>query len=58
MIDRNELAEELVLRENVRKAIRHVLRAKAERTLNEETELRSIIRNLLESQSAVAVPHE
>jgi hypothetical protein len=54
MIDRNELAEELVLRENVRKAIRHVLRAKAERALNEETELRSIIRNLLESQSAVA----
>ena len=54
MIDRKELAEELILRENVRMAIQHVLRAKKQRVLKEDIELRSIIRDLLEGQSAVA----
>ncbi len=54
MIDRKEFAEELMLRENVRKAIRHVLNKKETKRLNEEKELRSVIRSLLEGQSAVA----
>ncbi len=54
MIDRKELAEELILRENVRMAIRHVLRTKEQKALKEDIELRSIIRDLLEGQSAVA----
>jgi hypothetical protein len=54
MIDRKEFAEELMLRENVRKAIRHVLNKRETKRLNEEKELRSIIRRLLEGQSAVA----
>jgi len=54
MIDRKEFAEELMLRENVRNAIRHVLNKRKTNKLNEEKELRSIIRTLLESQSAVA----
>ena len=54
MIDRKEFAEELMLRENVRNAIRHVLGKRKTKRLNEEKELRSIIRTLLESQSAVA----
>jgi hypothetical protein len=54
MIDRKEFAEELMLRENVRKAIRHVLNRRETKRLNEEKELRSVIRRLLEGQSAVA----
>ena len=54
MIDRKEFAEELMLRENVRKAIRHVLNKRETKRLNEEKELRSVIRKLLEGQSAVA----
>jgi len=54
MIDRKEFAEELMLRENVRKAIRHVLGKRKTKKLNEEKELRSVIRKLLEGQSAVA----
>ena len=54
MIDRKEFAEELMLRENVRKAIRHVLNKRETKRLNEEKELRSVIRRLLEGQSAVA----
>jgi hypothetical protein len=54
MIDRKEFAEELMLRENVRKAIRHVLNRRETKRLNEEKELRSVIRSLLEGQSAVA----
>ena len=54
MIDRKEFAEELMLRENVRKAIRHVLGKRKSKRLNEEQELRSVIRKLLEGQSAVA----
>jgi hypothetical protein len=54
MIDRKEFAEELMLRENVRKAIHHVLNKRETKRLNEEKELRSVIRRLLEGQSAVA----
>jgi hypothetical protein len=54
MIDRKEFAEELMLRENVRKAILHVLNKRETKRLNEEKELRSVIRRLLEGQSAVA----
>jgi hypothetical protein len=54
MIDRKEFAEELMLRENVRKAIRHVLNKRQTKASNEEKELRSIIRSLAEGQSAVA----
>lgn len=54
MIDRKEFAEELMLRENVRKAIRHIINKKDTKRLNEEKKLRSIVRSLLEGQSAVA----
>ena len=54
MIDRKEFAEELMLRENVRKAIRHIIKKKDTKRLNEEKKLRSIVRSLLEGQSAVA----
>ena len=54
MIDRNEFAEELILRENVRKAIRHVLNKRNKKQLSEEKELRRYIRDLFESQAAVA----
>ncbi len=58
MIDRNELAEELLLRENIRKAIKIVLNKRERITLqelNEEQKLRTIIRDLLkEGQAAVA----
>jgi hypothetical protein len=57
MIDRKEFAEELVLRENVREAIKVVL-AKREKTKlvekQQESELRDIIRSLLPESSAVA----
>ncbi len=54
MIDRNEFAEELILRENVRKAIRHVLNKRNKKQLSEEKELRMYVRDLFESQAAVA----
>jgi len=54
MIDRKEFAEELMLRENVRKAIRHIKKKKETKILNEEKKLRSVIQSLLEGQSAVA----
>ena len=54
MIDRKEFAEELMLRENVRKAIRHVLGRREKRRLQEEKELRSIIRSLMSEGNAVA----
>jgi len=38
MIDRKEFAEELMLRENVRNAIRHVLGKRKTKRLNEEKE--------------------
>jgi len=58
MIDRKELAEELMLRENVRKAIKIVLHKKTalqNSTLVNEGKLRRLIKDLLkEGQSAVA----
>jgi len=58
MIDRQELAEELLLRENIRKAIGVVSRRRRVREmamLAEEAELRGVIRDLItEGQSAVA----
>ena len=38
MIDRKKFAEELMLRENVRNAIRHVLNKRKTNKLNEEKE--------------------
>jgi hypothetical protein len=58
MIDRKELAEELILRENVRKAISVILQRRDVKVLREqknEVELRSLVRELIaEGQSAVA----
>jgi len=58
MIDRQEFAEELLLRENIRKAIGVVSRRRRVREmamLAEEAELRGVIRDLItEGQSAVA----
>ena len=58
MIDRKELAEELILRENVRKAINVILLRRNTKRLQEhknEDQLRFIIRDLIkEGQSAVA----
>tara|TARA_R110000824_G_scaffold272088_4_gene460606 strand:+ start:206 stop:1042 length:837 start_codon:yes stop_codon:yes gene_type:complete len=58
MIDRKELAEELMLRENVRKAIKIVTRKRSalkESERADEEKLRILVRDLLgEGQSAVA----
>lgn len=58
MFKRNEFAEEILLRENIRQAIKIVKNRRDKRRLAEKTqedELRSIIRELvLEAQSAVA----
>jgi len=58
MIDRTELAEDLVLRETVRKAINIVVKQRQKKKLlenEEEFALRNIIRSMLpEGQSAVA----
>jgi hypothetical protein len=57
MIKRKQFAEELVLRENVRKAIKHVLFSRRKETSalqRSENQLREVIRSLLpESQAAV-----
>ena len=58
MIDRKELAEEIILRENVRKAIGVILQRRDVKVLQEQRDalrLRGIIRDLInEGQSAVA----
>ena len=57
MIDRKELAEEIKLRESVRKAIKIVQKSRHEAALQEqrdERQLRSIIRSLLKEANAVA----
>ena len=49
MIDRQEFAEELILRENIRKVVKIVLekrRREEKQQINEEKQLRSIIRKL------------
>ena len=64
MIDRQEFAEELVLRESIRKVIKIVLekrRREDKQQLNEEKQLRSIIRNLLIAEAtdiSAETPHE
>ena len=58
MIDRKEFAQELILRENIRRAIKIVGRRRGKRmaeTTAQEKELREIIKNLLfEAQAAVS----
>tara|TARA_Y100000034_G_scaffold95661_1_gene116270 strand:+ start:208 stop:1011 length:804 start_codon:yes stop_codon:yes gene_type:complete len=64
MIDRQEFAEELVLRESIRKIIKIVLekrKREEKQQLNEEKELRSIIRKLIITEAAEIsdeTPHE
>ena len=64
MIDRQEFAEELVLRESIRKVIKIVLekrRKEDKQQLNEEKQLRNIIRNLLIAEAtdvSAETPHE
>ena len=60
MVNRQEIVEELMLREQVRRIIRIVKNKKRDQKLNEERELRSIIRKLILSEtSAVSkkTPH-
>jgi len=57
MIDRKEFKEELMLRENVRKAIRIIRNRRktaAEKTLQEEKQLRAIVRDIMTESAAVA----
>jgi len=58
MFDRNEFAEEILLRENIREAIKIVARRRGKRIAEssaQESELRHIIKSLIaEAQSAVA----
>ena len=41
MIERKEFTQEIMLRENVRKAIRHVLNKRGAKSLEEETPLKA-----------------
>jgi hypothetical protein len=57
MIDRKEFKEELMLRENVRKAIRIIRNRRktaAEKALQEEKQLRAIVRDIMRESAAVA----
>ena len=57
MIDRKEFKEELMLRENVRKAIRFVRNRRkgaAQKALQEEKQLRGIVRDIMTESAAVA----
>ena len=57
MIDRKEFKEELMLRENVRKAIRFVRNRRkgaAQKALREEKQLRGIVRDIMTESAAVA----
>jgi len=60
MKDRNDFIAEQLLRENIRKALTTVKTKKAQKALNEETELRGVIRKLLKEKIAVGdeVPHQ
>ena len=54
MINRNEFAQEQLLREQIRKAIK-VVKHRKNKHLQEETQLRDLIRSfLIESQAAVS----
>ena len=60
MKDRNDFIAEQLLRENIRKALKTAKTKKAQGVLNEETELRGVIRKLLKEKIAVGdeVPHQ
>ena len=60
MIDRKEILEEMLLRENIRKVIKLVRNKKQLREQNEEVVLRKIIRGMLLEKTPVAdeTPHE
>ena len=60
MIDRKELIEEQVLRDNIRKAIKLVRENKSKTEAKEEEVLRSVIRKMLNEGTPVAddAPHE
>ena len=60
MIDRKEMLEEMLLRENIRKAIKMVKKKKRLREQDEEVVLRKVIRGMLLEKTPVAdeTPHE
>ena len=60
MKDRNDFIAEQLLRENIRKALTTAKTKKAQRALNEEAELRGVIRKLLKEKIAIGdeVPHQ
>tara|TARA_R110000824_G_scaffold381512_2_gene574281 strand:+ start:9966 stop:10799 length:834 start_codon:yes stop_codon:yes gene_type:complete len=60
MIDRNEMLEEVLLRENIRKAIKMVKNKRLVREQEEEVTLRKVIRGMLLEKTPVAddTPHE
>ena len=60
MKDRNDLIEEDLLRENIRKIITKIQTKREEKELNEEEVLRGVISRLLQEKTAVndEIPHE
>jgi hypothetical protein len=61
MMDRQEMIEEILLRENIRKIIKIVISKREQKALDEEQLLRSVVRKMLkEEKVAVAddAPHE
>ena len=61
MIDRQEMIEEILLRENIRKIIKIVISKREQKALDEDQLLRSVVRKMLkEEKAAVAddAPHE
>lgn len=60
MKDRNDFIAEQLLRENIRKVLTTAKTKKARKALNEEAELRGVIRKLLKEKVAVGdeVPHQ
>ena len=60
MKDRNDLIEEDLLRENIRKIITKIQAKREEKELNEEEVLRGVISRLLQEKTAVndEIPHE
>ena len=60
MKDRNDFIAEQLLRENIRKVLTTAKIKKAQKALNEEAELRGVIRKLLKEKVAIGdeVPHQ
>ena len=60
MKDRNDFIAEQLLRENIRKVLTTAKTKKARKALNEEAELRGVIRKLLKEKVAIGdeVPHQ